>query len=158
MPATGESVRTAHDAPWMAVAEAEKWVMEHTAKGTRRIIEYHATTCGSHSDQVAWCASFVNWCLKRVHLRGTNSAAAASWAKWGTALSAPRFGCIVQLHNPSHVKHDPRTGSSSGNHVGFFVSKTLTHVTLLGGNQGNRVKLSSFRISEYHIAAMRWPS
>lgn len=156
LPASGPTT-IAPDAPWMAVAQAEKWVHEKTPNGTKRIIEYHATTCGAHSDQVAWCSSFVNWCLKQVHVRGTNSAAAASWAHWGTPLTQGRYGCIVQLHNPKHVHHDPRTGSSSGNHVGFFVSGTATHVTLLGGNQSNQVKVSSFPIADYHIAAMRWP-
>lgn len=147
----------ATDAPWMAIAEAEEWVMERTTKGTKRIIEYHATTGGFTSDQIAWCSSFVNWCLRQAHIRGTNNAAAASWAHWGTALDVPRYGAIVQLHH-GHKGHDRNTGSSSGNHVGFLVRKTETHVTLLGGNQSDRVKLSNFPLASYAIAAMRWPN
>lgn len=147
----------AGNAPWMAVAEAEKWVHERTPNGTKRIIEYHATTCGLRSDQVAWCSSFVNWCLRQVHIRGTDNALAISWAHWGQELAEPRFGAIVQLHHGARG-HDRRTGSSSGNHVGFLVSKTATHVTLLGGNQGDSVKLSNFPLASYRINAMRWPA
>ncbi len=123
-----------------------------------RIMEYHATTTlGSQPDSVPWCSSFVNWCLRQVGLRGTNSAAAASWVNWGQGLETPRYGCIVQLRT-ARQGHDRATGSSSGNHVAFFVSQTATHITLLGGNQSNQVKESNYRLSSYDIRAMRWPN
>ncbi|MCC2975694.1 TIGR02594 family protein [Sphingomonas sp. PL-96] len=145
--------------PWMRVANAEKFVAEVAGAGNnRRIMEYHATTTlGSQPDSVPWCSSFVNWCLKQVGIRGTNSAAAASWVDWGQPLEELRYGCIVQIRT-ARSGHDRATGSSSGNHVAFFVSKTATHITLLGGNQGNQVKESNFRLSSYDIRAMRWPT
>ena len=158
VPMPGQSVMPADgSAPWMAVAEAEKWVHEHNPRGTARIIQYHATTCGARNDQVPWCSSFVNWCLKQVGIHGTNNALAVSWAHWGVALAEPRFGCIVQLHHGSKGGHDARTGSSSGNHVSFFVSKDATHIRLLGGNQHDSVRETSYPIASYHVAAMRWP-
>ncbi len=145
-------------APWMRVAQAEMFVAEVAGRGNNpRIMEYHATTTlGSQPDSVPWCSSFVNWCLRQVGIRGTNSAAAASWVNWGQGLEAPRYGCIVQLRT-ARQGHDRATGSSSGNHVAFFVSQTATHITLLGGNQSNQVKESNYRLSSYDIRAMRWP-
>lgn len=150
---------TAINAPWMRVALAEKWVHEVAGPGNNpRIMEYHATTSlGRQPDSVAWCSSFVNWCLKQVGIRGTNSAAAASWANWGDPLDEPKYGCIVQIHHGA-AGHDRSTGSSSGNHVAFFVRRTATHITLLGGNQSDQVKESDFRISGYQVRALRWPS
>lgn len=152
------AVVAAGDAPWMKIASAELGIHERTNEGSKRIIGYHATVAGHfQSDQVAWCSSFVNWCLKQVGIIGTNNAAAASWAHWGTELRQPRYGCILQLHHAAKG-HDRATGSSSGNHVAFFLRGDGTHVELLGGNQSDSVKVSRFPIARYHIAALRWPS
>lgn len=150
----GSSIST----PWMRVALAEKGVKEIEGRThNRRIVEYHATTTlAARSDEVAWCASFVNWCLEQAGIRGIRSARAADWGRFGVALSEPRYGCIVHIYRkPRGV--DGATGSSSGNHVGFFVGQTSTHIQLLGGNQGNQVKVSSFPLKQYAVKAMRWP-
>jgi uncharacterized protein (TIGR02594 family) len=146
-------------APWMRIAIAEKGVSEiKGSQHNRRIIEYHAATgLAAKEDEVAWCASFVNWCLKQAGVQGNNSARAKDFGTWGRGLETPRYGCIVHLHRtPKGV--DSRTGSSSGNHVAFFISQTATHITLLGGNQGNRVRESSYPLSQYKVEAMRWPN
>lgn len=145
-------------APWMRVANAEKGVSEIAGRGAnQRIVAYHATTgLGARSDEVPWCSSFVNWCLDQVGIRGTNSAAAASWSPWGQAVEDPRYGAIVHIfRKPRGV--DGSTGSSSGNHVAFLVGRTATHISLLGGNQSNRVRVSNFPLSQYQVKAMRWP-
>ena len=115
-------------APWMRVALAEKGVSEVAGRSHNpRIVEYHATTTlAAKTDEVAWCASFVNWCLEQAGIRGIRSARAADWGKFGTALREPRYGCIVHIYRtPRGV--DGATGSSSGNHVAFFVGQTATH-------------------------------
>ncbi len=145
-------------APWMRVALAEKGVSEVSGRTHNpRIVEYHSTTTlAAKTDEVAWCASFVNWCLEQAGIRGIRSARAADWGRFGTALSEPRYGCIVHIHRtPRGV--DGATGSSSGNHVAFYVGQTATHIQLLGGNQGNQVKVSSFPLRQYTVKAMRWP-
>ena len=143
---------------WMKVAMAELGIHERTGKGTARIIMYHqATTLHAKSDQVAWCSSFVNWCLAQVGVTGTRSAAAASWAGWGTELKTPRLGCIVQLHH--HQKgYAAATGTSSGNHVAFFVHQDAAHIRLLGGNQSDSVKYSDFALAKWSVKTYRWPS
>ncbi len=49
-------------------------------------------------------------------------------------MPAPTLGCITVLS-----RGEPWQG-----HVGFFVSETHSHVTLLGGNQGNAVSKAAY--------------
>jgi uncharacterized protein (TIGR02594 family) len=153
-----EQPGSAIGAPWMRVALAEMGVQEARGKANnKRIMEYHAaTTMGSAADSVPWCASFVNWVLAQVNMRGTRSAAAASFADWGRPLETPRYGAIIQLRQKRR-SNDRATGSSSGNHVAFFISQTSTHIKLLGGNQSDSVKESNFSLASYDIRAIRWP-
>ena len=149
--------RAAPDAPWMRTALAEYGVSEVRGRThNSRVIEYHgASTLRAQTDEVPWCASFVNWVLREAGLRGTGSAAAASFSDWGTPVD-PRFGCVVHIRRAQRG-HDGATGSSSGNHVAFLVDRSASHVRLLGGNQGNQVKLSTFSLAGYSIRACRWP-
>ncbi len=142
---------------WLKVALAEYGIHERTTLGTQRIVQYHqATSLHAKSDQVAWCSSFVNWCLAQVGIIGSRSAAAASWADWGVGLDTPKLGCIVQLHH--HVKGcTSATGTASGNHVAFFIRQDAAHIFLLGGNQSDSVKLSGFPLSNWSVKAYRWP-
>ena len=49
------------------------------------------------------------------------------------------------------------TGSSSGFHVGFFISLSATHIRILGGNQGDQVKYSDFSLASYEVKGYRRP-
>jgi uncharacterized protein (TIGR02594 family) len=121
---------------------------------TARIAEYHSTTTlRAKSDEVPWCASFVNWCMVRAGLRGTDSAAARSWLAWGKPCD-PVEGCVVVIRQ-LHAGRDASTGSASGYHVGFFQALDETHVTILGGNQSDSVKVSRFPLSRYAVQGYR---
>jgi len=141
---------------WMTIARKEEGVKEVSGRAANpRIIEYHAaTSLRAQSDEVAWCASFVNWCLKKAGVKGTNSAAAASFTKWGAATSA-RQGAVAVIYNAAAANSSL---STSGNHVGFLVRETSTHYVLLGGNQSNSVKESSFAKTKWKLKAYRWAS
>ena len=142
---------------WMTIAEGELGVSE--VKGTshnKRIIEYHATTTYlAKSDEVAWCSSFVNWVMKGAGYIPTRSAAAKSWLNWGVSTE-PRHGAITVVKLKGSTG-DPSNGSPSGFHVAFLVGSSATHIKLLGGNQGNMVKISPHRRSSYEIW-YRWPA
>ena len=133
-------------ARWFDVALAEKGVHELAGPtANRRIIQYHhTTTYHANSDEVPWCSSFVNWCLIQAGKRGTNSAAAVSWLDWGVHLQNPRLGAITVVRGPY------------GEHVAFYKSGGPGALTLLGGNQGDQVKYSTFGGS-YEILGFRWP-
>jgi uncharacterized protein (TIGR02594 family) len=143
---------------WMTIAERELGQHEVVgAEANSRIVEYHAkTSLGAKSDEVPWCSSFVNWVVAEAGLEGTNDARAASWMEWGIESEA-RYGAIAVIQRRAGG-FDSSTGSSSGFHVGFVVDSTDTHVRLLGGNQADSVKVSSFGLGGYRIRALRWPS
>jgi uncharacterized protein (TIGR02594 family) len=145
--------------PWMPLAEAELGVHENAAVGRHnsRIIEFHrSTTLRATEDEVPWCSSFVNWVMTQAGRTGTNSAAAKSWLNWGATLTTPQVGAITIIKKKA-AGADQATGSSSGFHVGFFVSGSATQVRLLGGNQSDSVKYSSFSLSKYDVKGYRWP-
>lgn len=141
---------------WLEVARTE--IGQSEVSGTvdnPRIREYHsATTLGEQHDEVAWCSSFVNWCLAKVGIVGTRSAAAASWVKWGEE-SALKPGSIVVIHNPGAANS---ALSRSGNHVGFLIEETETAFKLLGGNQHNSVCEATFPKSKWTLKACRVPA
>lgn len=126
--------------PWMPVALAELGVREVDGPGDNpRVAEYLASTDLDRKladdDETPWCSAFVNWCVEKVAMAGTNSAAARSWLGWGRTLYVPRRGVITVLDR-----------SDNHGHVGFFVSRSTDSVTLLGGNQNNRVCVATYDI------------
>jgi len=142
------------DIPWFEIAkhEMECDIMEEYGpyNNNPRIIEYHKSTTlnqNNLTDEIPWCSSFVNWCMKMADIEGTNSARAKSWENWGDSLSQPLTGCIAVLTRSSN----PEKG-----HVGFFCDETENYIKLLGGNQKNRVKISNYR--KDRLVSYRWPS
>jgi len=143
--------------PWMLHAESE--IGQHEVKGGENpfIIECHATcTLKATEDETPWCSAFVNWCLSQAGIHGTNSAAAKSWLTWGDKLEAPRHGCIVVIRQKLKGQ-DSGTGSTSGYHVAFFDHIQDGRIYLLGGNQSDSVKISSFGLVSYEVIGYRWP-
>jgi len=142
---------------WLKIAEKE--LGQHEVKGGEnpRILEYHATcTLHAREDEIPWCSSFVNWCMIQAGIKGTNSAAAKSWLDWGQKIDTPTFGCVCVIKQRKQ-KHDPLTGSASGYHVAFWLTEADGRVYLLGGNQGDEVKMSSFGLGSYEICGYRMP-
>ena len=140
--------------PWMLIALREIGQREIAgAHHNPRIVEYHQSTLlRARTDEVPWCASFVNWCVREAGLKGTNSAAAASWARWGVQCDARR-GAVTVIYN-STARNSSLT--TTGNHVGFLVKETPTHFELLGGNQADSVKISRFARASWKLKAYRW--
>ena len=139
-------------APWMAFAIQEKGQREIAGKfrNNPRILQYHATTTlAASTDETPWCSAFVNWCLLRAGIIGTNSAAAKSWVNWGK-VSAAIPGAITVLQDNSLQR-------GSGYHVGFLVQDTGSHYLLLGGNQHDEVRTSKYPKRSWRLVAHRWP-
>jgi uncharacterized protein (TIGR02594 family) len=113
-----------------------------------RILEYHASVTGGFDEnEIPWCSSFVNWCMEQADIRGTDSAAARSWEKWGKKLSKPKRGAVAVFWRDS--KTSPK------GHVGFYVDENSTHVSVLGGNQGDRVSIEKY--PKARLLGYRWP-
>ena len=140
---------------WMITAMREKGVKEIAGgKAAPSIVMYlsscrqtqHFTRAKQLSDETAWCAAFVNWVLKKSGLRSLDTPWGPSWEKYGYALSIPLFGAITVI----------RRSGGSGRHVAFFVKSSGAHVTLLGGNQKNRVCEWNYPIAD--VITYRWPN
>jgi len=136
-----------HDAPWMKIAAAEVGQREFPrSPANPRIITYHgATSLRATSDEVPWCSAFVNWCLRQAGIAGTNSAAATSWLHWGQ-ITCPRPGAITVIRK-----------TTGQNHVSFYISETRDYYQLLGGNQGDQVRVSNYYKSHWLAQGYRWP-
>ena len=141
--------------PWMTLARSYIGCAE--IKGPRhesRILAmWDAIKCGwFKDDETPWCAAFVGAMLEGVGIRSTRSAAARSYAKWGDdylchSRSSIPYGAIVVLSRP---------GAPGSGHVGFYCGPSGAGFALLGGNQNDAVRVSSYLWSR--IVAVRWPT
>lgn len=145
---------------WLEVAENELGQHEVAGAENPRILEYHATTTlHAMEDEVPWCASFVNWCIEQAGFKGTSSALAKSWLNWGHAIRSPVMGCVCVIRKKQKdLFQDTATGSYSGYHVAFWLAEKDNRVHLLGGNQSDQVKMSSFNLESYEIISYRMPN
>lgn len=97
-------------------------------------------------DETPWCGVFVAHCMKRAgHSLPRYWMRAKDWLGWGESVAAPCVGAVVVF---------TRDG---GGHVGIVVGKDQRgNLMVLGGNQGDMVKISPFamgRVSGYRVPA-----
>lgn len=95
---------------------------------------------GITTDEIPWCSTYVNWVAWKAGLQYSGKANARSWLNVGTKVTSPEPGDIVVFWRES-----PQSWKG---HVGFFlgISADKKRVYCLGGNQGNRVSVSAYRI------------
>lgn len=114
-----------------------------------RIIEYLKTVdlklTTNSIDEIPWCSAFVNWVMEGSGYSKTGNALARSWLSYGKELIKPIFGCIVVLK---------RGNKAWMGHVGFLLDYTRDYVTLLGGNQKDRVGINMYY--RKNILGFRW--
>jgi uncharacterized protein (TIGR02594 family) len=91
-------------------------------------------------DETAWCAAFLNWCLKKGEYPDNGALNARSFLTYGKPTTKPEVGDIVVLWR---ISRDGPYG-----HVGFFVRATKDVVYILGGNQSNEVNIKAFPIDQ----------
>ncbi|MCB9163596.1 MAG: TIGR02594 family protein [Flavobacteriales bacterium] len=141
-----------NEPPWLPYARAEIGVVEYPGpEHNPRIIEYlRSTSNPATSDETPWCSGFVNWCMLQAKITGTGSALARSWLGWGRELKAPEYGCIVVFDRSD--PHNPDAG-----HVGFYLETTGPGLQILGGNQQNKVCITSYasrKVLSYRTTAL----
>lgn len=102
------------------------------------IVKYFAEIGQSwvKDDETAWCAAFVNWCLKKAGVVQDGKLNARSFLTYGTPTKEPELGDIVVLWRIN--KQGPY------GHVGFFIKQTHDRIYILGGNQSNAVNITAF--------------
>lgn len=87
-------------------------------------------------DETAWCAAFVNWCLKQSNKPYTGKLNARSFLDYGVSTKTPALGDLVVFWRIN--KAGPY------GHVAFFIAETKNTVFVLGGNQQNRVQITEY--------------
>lgn len=124
---------------WFDIAKVEIGQKEVTGpKHNQRILEYHsATSLKATTDEIPWCSSFVTWCLESAGIKSTKNAWARSYLNWGKKIEKPIPGCVTVF----------KRGTDSG-HVAFFVKDNGSTITVLGGNQSNKVCYADYKKSD----------
>jgi uncharacterized protein (TIGR02594 family) len=163
------SSTSAAEPPWLTVARAEmkRGVREDTSKDRNdaRVMEYHAVTKWyAKKDSVAWCSSFAHWCMLEA---GVDDLKVTFGARTFSPLHTPDNGLfeVSTDRNTFYLgsvivikwqKDRPNTGQWRG-HVTFLISVSEDKKTCrgLGGNQGDRVKISDYKMSD--ILSFSWP-
>ena len=86
---------------------------------------------------VPWCGLFCDYCMTAGGVvPPKNSFRAKAWLDWGTTIANPVVGAVVIF------------GREGGGHVGFVAGKDEAgNLMVLGGNQGDAVKISPFAMS-----------
>ena len=141
-----ELVRS-NDYKWLKIALGEMNINELLDPAENYRILTYLRSCEflddsfKNSDETAWCAAFMNWCVEQAGYAGTDSAWALDWKNWGQA-SAKRRGSIAVFERyvyDNGVKH-------TYGHVGFYLGMIDGRISLLGGNQSNSVSIDAYPI------------
>lgn len=141
-------------APWMQIAWEQEGagVAEIGGPQAHKSIVAYFHQIGRpdiSSDEVAWCMAFVMWCLMKagvdISVIAPKDRLLAYFArKLGTVINEPRVGAVCSMKRPG------------GHHTGFVTKVTKTHVTLLGGNQSNKVCEATFKRTPDMV--FTWPA
>ncbi len=114
-----------------------------------RILNYFEIGAAGYNnegtDELDWCAAFINYCLETAGYSGTGHPGARSffWNKHQhfIKLEEPVYGCVAVFRNRNFDEPEWETGLG---HVGFVTSWTDTTLTLLGGNQDKTVRTRTY--------------
>ncbi len=106
-------------------------------------------------DEVPWCSAFVNYVCKLLRLPRSKSLLARSWLEVGQDVNLDQAEAgfdVVVLKRGGGNQPGPENTTASG-HVGFYAGHSDDYVQLLGGNQGDTVKVS--RYPRHRILSVR---
>lgn len=115
--------------------DGDPYIYEWPIKGRANplIVGFFASTftIPSQGDQTSWCAAFVNYCLMLGRRAMTESALSGSFRqhKSFAPTNSPQLGDIVVFRDRG------QKGDLGFGHVAFYISRTDSSVTTLGGNQ-----------------------
>ena len=138
----------------------DTWKELHKVGGTNPMIKGLWDEIGyngsNFADSTAWCAVFVSAILKRANCTYKKTASSQAFAGYGQSVATiddARLGDLIVFY---------RKGTSSGlGHVGFYAgTHTSTHISVLGGNQGDDLNVRSFKkgpINGWGLKAIRRP-
>jgi len=101
------------------------------------------------TDEIPWCSSFINGICWELDLPRTETARARHWLMQGIAvnLEEAKRGFDVVIFKRGKEPQPEATVVNAPGHVAFYHSHTSEYVQVLGGNQSNEVKHSSYATS-----------
>lgn len=142
----GESEMTT--LPWINAGMAYEGTREVKGSQHNPVIVNWLVKLGAWwtDDETPWCGVFAAAVFREVGIQPPSGwYRAKSWLQWGKPLSAPVIGCVVVFSRPG------------GYHVGIVIGQDRTgNLLVLGGNQGDSVKVSAFRRDR--VEGYRWPT
>ena len=96
-------------------------------------------------DATPWCAAFVNWVAFNMGLERSKSLRARSWLNVGqpVELEQSNGNTVVIFSRGSGKQPGPEVIAAPG-HVAFLESYDDDTVTVLGGNQGDKVSIKTY--------------
>lgn len=121
-----------------AVGIGEKYLGMNEYSDTKVLASYLGADVRGRSN--AWCSRFVNAALAEAGGKGTGSAVANSFQKWGSAINPPdakRNDVLLQTHGLGY--------NQPGGHVGLATGETRMRngrlqIKMLAGNDGDSVR------------------
>jgi len=98
------------------------------------------------NDEVPWCSAFVNYICKILRLPRSKSLLARSWLTVGreVGLQNAEVGFDVVILKRGGRAQPGIEDTSAPGHVGFYAGQAGDFVQVLGGNQSNSVRISSY--------------
>ena len=109
-------------------------------------------------DEVPWCSAFLNYCAWILRLPRSKNLLARSWLAIGTAIlpKDAEKGFDVVILNRDGIQ-DP-TDTTGPGHVALFSGwAQKDRIALLGGNQGNSVRVSIYNAKDILGVRRLWP-
>jgi uncharacterized protein (TIGR02594 family) len=145
--------------PWLRLAQQEAMMGREEIHGSfhnSHIVAYgKAVGLFVTDDELPWCSNFINWLFLQLDMKRTDSARARSWLEWGIPLQNPALGAVCVLSRGPGVQPGKNIIEAPG-HVGLLTDMLVPDsVTLLGGNQGNRVCERTYSLDR--VLDLRWP-
>jgi len=121
------------------LAQAEVGTVEWANGANPKVMAYFKDAGHSEvsDDSTAWCAAFVGAMLKRAGLTPTGSLAARSYLNWGDPVD-------LKDARPGDIAVFSRGNSTWQGHVAFFIKENASTLTILGGNQSDKVGVSTY--------------
>ena len=105
-----------------------------------RILQYAKDIGQSwvQDDETAWCSIFINWCALKAGVQRSGKLNARSWLHTGKIVSIgdQRPGDIIIFWRESI--------NSWKGHVAIYLFEDEFYYYVLGGNQGNMVKVAAY--------------
>ena len=96
-------------------------------------------------DEVPWCSGFANYICWLARLPRSKNLRARSWLEVGKGITLDEAvpGDIIVLQRGTGEQPGPEVLDAPG-HVGFYAGRFSDFIEVLGGNQGDTVKISRY--------------